>query len=60
MGWFACEHPERANDPSIMWHWSGCHGCAIKAEATKRVYFDDLTLVELDILDRIIGRNLAA
>ena len=60
MLWFACEHPERANDASIVWHHSGCKGCAIKAEATKRLYFDDLTLVHLDILDRIIARNVAA
>lgn len=57
MLWFACEHPERANDASIVWHHSGCRGCAIKAEATKRV-FGDLTLAHLDILDRIIERNL--
>lgn len=58
--WYACEHPERDNDPSILWHGEGCRGCAIKAEATKRIHFEEMTLVDFDILDGIIRRNLAA
>jgi|JI10StandDraft_1071094.scaffolds.fasta_scaffold1102419_2 hypothetical protein len=57
--WFACEHPERENDAWILWHSHNCRGCALKAEATKRIYFDDLTLNDLSILDYLIEQNVS-
>lgn len=38
--WYPCEHPERPNDGSIVWH-SKCRGCHVAAVATVRRWPDD-------------------
>lgn len=43
-GWYACENPERPNDPHIMWHYEPCHGCHVAALAALRRWPDDLTV----------------
>lgn len=43
-GWYACAHPERPNDPHILWHYEPCPGCHAAARATLLRWPDDPTV----------------
>lgn len=55
LSWYPCEHPERPNDPFIVWHESECVGCHIAAVATVRRHPDD-PIVAL-VMPSIVART---
>lgn len=68
--WFACEHPERSNsEGNLLWHYTDCRGCALKADATlrqidadpgHRAWLEENVPQVFTILDRIMRQGLPA